>query len=185
MPRQLFTDDYWDKFKAIMLSLGIYDKPSLRQTVEGIFYRMRVGCPWRDLPIAFGNWNAVYKRFNAWSFQEKLMNIFRMLVVEPDLEWAFIDGSIVKAHQHSSGAAHEQESAIGKSVAGNTTKIHIAVTARISNRVDSHLSPISSQINCNRKSCPAQINANQLAFILSDSHLIFSGSLYLQMKSGR
>ena len=57
------------------------------------------------------------------------MGIFNELVVEPDLEWEFIDGSIVKAHQHSSGAADKQESAIGKSVAGNTTKIHMAVDA--------------------------------------------------------
>jgi transposase len=102
MPRQLFTDDYWNKFKAIMLSLGIYDKPTLRKTVEGIFYRLRVGCPWRDLPETFGKWNAVYKRFNAGSLQDKLMDIFQSLVVEPELEWAFIDGSIVKAHEHSS-----------------------------------------------------------------------------------
>ena len=61
MPRQLFTDEHWDKFKTILLSQGIYDKPTLRQTVEGIFYRLRVGCPWRDLPTAFGNWNTVYK----------------------------------------------------------------------------------------------------------------------------
>lgn len=71
----------------------------------------------------------MYKRFNAWSLQEKLMGIFQALVVEPDLEWTFIDGSIVKAHQHSSGATHEQDAAIGKSVAGNTTKIHMAVDA--------------------------------------------------------
>lgn len=129
MPRQLFTDEYWAKLKAIMLSLGVYDKPTLRQTVEGIFYRLRVGCPWRDLPAVFGKWNAVYKRFNAWSLQEKLMGIFRALVVEPDLEWVFIDGSILEAHQHSSGAANEQETEIGKSVAGNTTKIHMAVDA--------------------------------------------------------
>jgi transposase len=129
MPRQMFSDELWDKLNPVMLSMGIYDKLTLRQTVEGIFYRLRVGCPWRDLPATFGNWNAVYKRFNAWSLQEKLMGIFKALVVEPDLEWAFIDGSIVKAHQHSSGAAHEQETAIGKSVAGNTTKIHMAVDA--------------------------------------------------------
>lgn len=129
MPRQMFLDERWDKLNPVMLSMGIYDKPILRQTVEGIFYRLRVGCPWRDLPATFGNWNAVYKRFNAWPLQEKLMGIFKALVVEPDLEWAFIDGSIVKAHQHSSGAAHEQETAIGKSVAGNTTKIHMTVDA--------------------------------------------------------
>ncbi len=57
------------------------------------------------------------------------MGIFNALVVDPDLEWEFIDGSIVKAHQHSSGAACEQETAIGKSVAGNTSKIHMAVDA--------------------------------------------------------
>ncbi|NOV29421.1 IS5 family transposase [Methylomonas sp. ZR1] len=129
MPRQLLTDTHWEKLKTIMLSFSIYDKPGLRQTVEGIFYRLRVGCPWRDLPVAFGKWNAVYKRFNAWSLQEKLRGIFQALVIEPDLEWLFIDGSIIKAHQHSSGGAHENPTAIGKSVAGNTTKIHMAVDA--------------------------------------------------------
>ncbi len=45
------------------------------------------------------------------------------------MEWEFIDGSIVKAHQHSSGAASTNNEAIGKSVAGNTTKIYIAADA--------------------------------------------------------
>jgi transposase len=123
----MFTNELWVKLKVFMLKIGIYDKPLLRQTIEGIFYRLRVGCPWRDLPAFFGNWNAIYKRFNDWSRKEKLMALFNALVVEPDLEWEFIDGSIVKAHQHSSGAPHEQETAIGKSVAGHTTKIHMAV----------------------------------------------------------
>ncbi len=52
-----------------------------------------------------------------------------MLSEEYDHEWTFIDGSIVKAHQHSSGVANGAEGAIGKSVAGNTTKIHLAVDA--------------------------------------------------------
>ncbi|WP_281066798.1 transposase [methane-oxidizing endosymbiont of Gigantopelta aegis] len=49
MPRQMLTDELWEKLKIIMLKMGIYDKPCLRKTVEGIFYRLRVGCPWRDL----------------------------------------------------------------------------------------------------------------------------------------
>jgi transposase len=110
-----------------MLQNGIYDKPDLRRMVEGMLHRMRVGCPWRDLPTEFGCWNSIYQKFNRWSAKDKLMNIFKALVQEPDLEWEFIDGSIVKAHQHSSGAAGKKEQAIGKSVAGNTTKIHMAV----------------------------------------------------------
>lgn len=57
------------------------------------------------------------------------MLVFKALVQEPDLEWEFIDGSIVKAHQHSAGAASEENQAIGKSRGGNTTKIHMAVDA--------------------------------------------------------
>jgi len=127
MPRQLLTDECWSKLKAMMLKMNIYNKPTLRQTTEGILYRIRVGCPWRDLPVDFGAWNAIYKRFNEWSRSEKLLQIFSLLIVDPDLEWSFVDGSIVKAHQHSSGAASGNETAIGKSVAGNTTKIHMAV----------------------------------------------------------
>ena len=129
MLRQMLTDEYWAKLKPIMLVQGVYAKPQLRQTIEGIFYRLRVGCPWRDLPEIFGSWNAIYKRFNDWSRKGKLGAIFKTLVMEPELEWEFIDGSIVKAHQHSSGAAQGEETAIGKSVAGNTTKIHMAVDA--------------------------------------------------------
>lgn len=50
-------------------------------------------------------------------------------LVEPDLEWIFIDGSYAKAHQHSAGAASGSDEAIGKSRAGNTGKIHLAVDA--------------------------------------------------------
>ena len=129
MPRLLLTDEYWSKLRPIMLESGVYDKPSLRQVVEGILYRLRVGCPWRDLPKDFGPWNTVFKRFNDWSSKVKLLYIFKSLAACPDQEWNFIDGSLSKAHQHSSGAARGGESAIGKSVAGNTTKIHLVVDA--------------------------------------------------------
>jgi len=105
----------------------IYDKPNLRLTVEGILYRMRTGCPWRDLPKEFGKWNSIYAKFNRWSERGKIKKIFKNLVKKPDIEWEFIDGSFVKAHQHSAGAASGQKEAIGKSKGGNTTKIHMAV----------------------------------------------------------
>ena len=44
------------------------------------------------------------------------------------MEWVFIDGSHIKAHQHSSGA-NPKDQAIAKSRGGNTTKIHLAVDA--------------------------------------------------------
>ncbi len=129
MIRQTLTDEHWSRLKAIMHEHGIYDKPRLRKTVEGILYRMRTGWPWRDVPSFFGPWLSIYQQFNRWSSKNKLMKIFKTLVHDPDIEWKFIDGSIVKAHQHSTGAASHDTEAIGQSVAGNTTKIHMAVDA--------------------------------------------------------
>ena len=48
---------------------------------------------------------------------------FKSLRYDPDLEWEFIDGSIVKAHQRSTGARTEDDEGVGKSVGGDTTKI--------------------------------------------------------------
>ncbi|OKO95230.1 transposase [Xenorhabdus eapokensis] len=50
-----------------------------------------------------------------------------MLSENTDTEWLFIDGSIVRAHQHSSGAVSPEDEAIGKSRGGRSTKIHLAV----------------------------------------------------------
>jgi transposase len=125
----MLSDELWSKLEKILNRHAIYNKPDLRMTVEGMFYRMRIGCPWRDLPKVFGRWNSVYKRFNAWSAARKWLEIFKNLRVEPDFEWVFIDGTYAKAHQHSAGTASGHPEAIGKSRAGNTSKIHLAVDA--------------------------------------------------------
>jgi len=59
--------------------------------------------------------------------KRKWWSLFKNLVSEPDTEWEFIDGSYVKAHQHSAGASSADSQAIGKGRAGNITKIHLAV----------------------------------------------------------
>lgn len=105
-----------------MLAESIYDKSGLRLTVEGMLYRMRTGCPWGDLPAVFGPWNAVYKRFRAWSQSGKWWRIAKALINAPDLEWAFIDGTYA-------GVVGSAPQAISKSRAGLTTKLHLAVDA--------------------------------------------------------
>ena len=55
------------------------------------------------------------------------MRLFKTLSSDSDVEWEFIDGSYIKAHQHSAGAASEQPQAVGLSRGGNTSKIHLAV----------------------------------------------------------
>ena len=75
MPRRMLTDELWSKLKGILRQHRIYDKPFLRDMVEGMLYRMRVGCPWRDLPKEFGCWNTIFQKFNRWSVKNKLKNL--------------------------------------------------------------------------------------------------------------
>lgn len=49
-----------------MLQEKTYNKRGFQMTVEGMFYRLRIGFPWFDLPTSLGRWNSVYKTFNEW-----------------------------------------------------------------------------------------------------------------------
>ena len=129
MPRLMLNDELWTKLQRILLQMNVYYKKTLRMTVEGILFRIRTGQPWRDLPPEFGHWNSVYKKFNAWSKKGIWRRLLNALVIEPDLEWIFMDGSYVKAHQHSAGAAGGNPESVGISRAGRTSKIHLLVDA--------------------------------------------------------
>ncbi|ELW77290.1 transposase, IS4-like family protein, partial [Acinetobacter sp. WC-743] len=72
----------------------------------------------------FGQPNSIFKRFNRWSSSGKLLTIFKLLSLNTDMEWLFIDGSHIRAHQHSAGIADQ---AISKSAGGNSSKIHLVV----------------------------------------------------------
>lgn len=128
MPKTMLTDLRWELLLQVMKSTGrIYNKPVHRMTFEGILYRMRMGIPWRDLPSEFGVWCTVYRRFNLWSEKGVLNQLFKHLSNIADFEWGFLNGSIVRAHQHSTGAATDSSEQIGKSRGGNSTKIHLVV----------------------------------------------------------
>ena len=64
----------------------------------------RTGSPWRDLSPGFGKWNTVFKRFRDWVKGDVFQRIFDALSGEPDMEFAMIDGTIVKVHRHGQGA---------------------------------------------------------------------------------
>ncbi len=75
-----------------------------RLFLEAVLWIARTGAPWRDLPPDFGNWNTVFKRFRDWVKGDVFQRIFDALSDEPDMEFAMIDGTIVKVHRHGQGA---------------------------------------------------------------------------------
>ena len=101
-----------------------------RLFLEAVFWIARTGAPWRDLGPRFGLWNSFYRRFRRWAEKGVFESLFKLLSPDPDFEYAIIDGTIVRVHQHGTGArGGTQNQAIGRSRGGLTTKIVALVDA--------------------------------------------------------
>ena len=74
---------------------------SLSKRSFGLRARAR---PWRDLPEAFGKWFTVYTRFWRWAQKGVWERVFKALCEDPDFEYVLIDGTLVRVHQHGTGA---------------------------------------------------------------------------------
>jgi transposase len=100
-------DDQWERIQDLLPgragTVGVTAKDN-RLFVEGVLYRYRAGIPWRDLPARFGDFRVVHLRHIRWSRQGVWQKIFEALSAQADNEYAMIDSTIVRAHQHSAGS---------------------------------------------------------------------------------
>jgi transposase len=107
MRRHALRDDEWERIKHLLPgrpgSVGVTAADN-RRFVEAVLYRYRAGIPWRDLPERFGDWKNVHRRFSRWAKSGVWRRIFQHLAEDADNEYAMIDSTIVRAHQHSAGA---------------------------------------------------------------------------------
>ena len=106
--RYALRDDQWERIEAMGLPgckghVGVTARDN-RRFVEAVLHRLRSGSAWRDLPERFGNFRKVHTRFSRWSKAGVWRRIFEDLAQDADNEYAMIDSTIVKAHQHSAGA---------------------------------------------------------------------------------
>ena len=74
-----------------------------RLFIEAVLYRAKTGLPWRDLPERFGPWKTVYNRFSNWARKGYWATIFKELQLQVDEVGCIVDGTVVRAHQDSSG----------------------------------------------------------------------------------
>jgi transposase len=105
--RTVLTDAQWERIAPLLP--GKVGDPGRsgednRRFLEGVLWIVRTGAPWRDLPECFGKWCSVWKRFRRWALNGVFEKVFQTLSDEPDLEYALIDGTIVKVHRHATGA---------------------------------------------------------------------------------
>jgi transposase len=107
MTRYGLRDEQWERIKDLFPGkpgdVGATARDN-RRFVEAVLYRYRAGIPWRDLPERFGDWKNTHRRFSRWAKSGGWERLFQQLASEADNEYAMIDSTIVRAHQHSAGA---------------------------------------------------------------------------------
>ena len=92
-----------------------------RWFINAVFWILRTGAPWRDLPPDYGGWSNTHRCFIRWwdkGIGEKLLE---MLINEPDYEWLMIDASHCKVHPHATGAKGGNQD-MGRTKGGSTPR---------------------------------------------------------------
>ena len=118
MDRKMLRDDQWERIEQLLpgkaADRGVTAKDN-RRFVEVVLWIMRTGSPWRDLPEELGHWHRTFARFARSRKKGVWERVASALCGDADMEYLFIDSTIVRAHQHSAGA--QKKRVAGKSAA--------------------------------------------------------------------
>ena len=72
--------------------------------MEGVFWILKSGSQWRLLPVEYGKWSGIWKRFVSWADKGIWYKMFYYFQNDPDMEYIMIDSTILRAHAYASGA---------------------------------------------------------------------------------
>ena len=96
------SDEDWTLLEPLLPRSRKSARVDHRKIMNAIFYVLRTGMPWRDLPVRYGPYTTAYNRFNRWSRRGIWKCIFDQLASKSRDSLYLIDSTIVKAHRAAS-----------------------------------------------------------------------------------
>jgi len=98
------SDDEWALLEPLMPKSRKSARADDRMIMNAIFYVLRTGMPWRDLPERYGPYTTAYNRFNRWAKRGRWCAIFEALANPgKDAVVLSLDSTSIKAHRCASG----------------------------------------------------------------------------------
>ena len=83
-----------------------------RQVLNGIFWRLRTGAPWADIPSRYGPHTTCVNRFNRWQ-RAGVWGCILIAVSEAyDGDIQMIDSSSIRVHQHDTNGPKKTDDPI-------------------------------------------------------------------------
>lgn len=132
MEHEYINEAAWSQILIFLKGLkNVYlgQESEIKKFFEAIYWMARTGAQWRELPLKYGKWNSIYKRFNAWSKKLIWERFLEFCAQDPDLENIMIDATIVRAHACAAGYGIQEVEGLGRSSGGFSSKIHAKVDA--------------------------------------------------------
>jgi transposase len=110
--RYELTDEGWERIEPLLPRQRKGGQWADHRTVlNGMFWVLNSGAPWRDMPERYGRWETVYGRFRRWTREGLFDRILRRLHVTLDdegrIDWSVfeVDGTSIRAHRAAAGGA--------------------------------------------------------------------------------
>ena len=110
------TDTAWEQIAPVLPSNGRRSGQwhDHRRVVNGILWKLRTGAPWRDLPERDGSWQTCHSRLVRWrpdgTWDHLLVQTKSNAIGE--VIWdVSIDSTVIRGHQHASGARRQPSAA--------------------------------------------------------------------------
>jgi len=75
-----------------------------RKVLNGIYWRLRTGSPWAEIPERYGPATTCYNRFVRWRKLGVWDRIFDAITAAYDGDIQMIDSSSIRVHQHGANA---------------------------------------------------------------------------------
>ena len=109
--RHELTDSEWARLAPLLPPRkGGKPRKDDRLVIDGILWKLATGAPWRDLPERYGPWQSIYTRFRRWRRAGVWDRMLAAVQQQADAAGAldrgvhFVDGTVLRAHQHAAGA---------------------------------------------------------------------------------
>lgn len=104
------TDFEWSIIKPLLPNKprGV-PRVNDRHVLNGIFWVLRSGAPWRDLPERYGPYTTCYNRFVRWRKAGVWDRLMDAVSEAYDGDIQMIDSSVVRVHQHAASVKKTTE----------------------------------------------------------------------------
>ena len=106
MYKRYIKDKDWSKIYSVLKGIRqirVGNQEKTRRFLEGVYFIMRTGAQWRELPAAYGKWRSVHKRYETWCSKDLWNIVLQFFSQDRDGQSIMIDSTIIRADPCAAG----------------------------------------------------------------------------------